>query len=278
MHGSVIVRFKSDNECNDGNDDNDDDNDDNDDNDGKDGIADYKMSHSCSVYFISWPDWRFEPNRSDPTFPTQKRKSGRRHLYQFQRDTEQLCMHWMGRGGGGPTLGRGKSHIGNFGLATNLSLFFLGHLCILCCVPQKSSFFLAGNEYLGVKKLNSPPATVLLLSQLPRSPFLPPFPLIAATFWMIGVCPHRWLLSVCAIDTVAAAAPTSPIPCRHCCLCFWHSCHCLYVITTAASVSVATTAPLLLFLLPLHRRATAFYSNIIVALVSTTSAITGKKR
>ena len=51
----------------------------------------------------------------------------------------------------------GKSHISDFGLATNLSLFFLGHYCILCCVPQKS-FFLAGNEYLqGVNKTQFTP-------------------------------------------------------------------------------------------------------------------------
>jgi hypothetical protein len=48
--------------------------------------------------------------------------------------------HWMHQGGGGLTLRRGKSHIGNFGLATNLCLFFLRRFCILCCVPQKSFF------------------------------------------------------------------------------------------------------------------------------------------
>ena len=35
----------------------------------------------------------------------------------------------------------GERATGNFGLATNLSLLFLGRLCILCCVPQKSGFF-----------------------------------------------------------------------------------------------------------------------------------------
>jgi hypothetical protein len=48
---------------------------------------------------------------------------------------------WMHQGGGGFTSRRGKSHIGDFGLATNLSLFFLRRLCILCCVQQKSFFF-----------------------------------------------------------------------------------------------------------------------------------------
>ncbi len=48
---------------------------------------------------------------------------------------------WMHQGGGGLTLRRGKSHIDDFGLATNLSLFFLRRFCILCCVLQKSVFF-----------------------------------------------------------------------------------------------------------------------------------------
>jgi hypothetical protein len=44
---------------------------------------------------------------------------------------------WMHHSGGGITSKRGKSHIGNFGLATNLSLLFLGNFCFLCCVQQK---------------------------------------------------------------------------------------------------------------------------------------------
>jgi hypothetical protein len=48
----------------------------------------------------------------------------------------------MHQGGGGLTSRSGKSQIGNFGLATNLSLFFLRRFCILCCVPQ--FFFLVG--------------------------------------------------------------------------------------------------------------------------------------
>ncbi len=59
-----------------------------------------------------------------------------------------MPLDWLS--GGGLTLRRGKNHTGNFGLATNLSLFFLERFCILCCVPPKKN--LAGNEYLGVKR------------------------------------------------------------------------------------------------------------------------------
>jgi hypothetical protein len=59
--------------------------------------------------------------------------------------------HWMHQGGGGVTLRKGKSHIGDFVLVTNLSMFFLGHF-YFCVVSHKNLCFLAGNEYLGVKK------------------------------------------------------------------------------------------------------------------------------
>jgi hypothetical protein len=108
------------------------------------------------VYFFSWLDRLFEQNHFIPTFPTGKRRSGRRQLYWFQHGAKQSCtpLDWLG--GSSLTSRRGKIHIGNFGLPTNLKLFFLGHFFILGCVPH---FFLAENEYLGlgVKKLNSPP-------------------------------------------------------------------------------------------------------------------------
>ena len=52
----------------------------------------------------------------------------------------------------------GERATGNFGLATNLSLLFFWDISVFCVVSQKNQvFFLVGNEYLGVKKLNSPP-------------------------------------------------------------------------------------------------------------------------
>jgi hypothetical protein len=107
------------------------------------------------VYNISQPDWLFEPNHFITTFATGKGRSGRRHFYQVQSQAEQLCMPLDASGWRWSHLKKGKSHIGNFGVATNLSLFFLKCFCILCCVSQKISFFLAGNEDLGVKKINS---------------------------------------------------------------------------------------------------------------------------
>ena len=50
-----------------------------------------------------------------------------------------------------------KSQLGDFGLATNLSLFFFRDVSVFLLCPTKISFFLVGKEYLGVKKLNSPP-------------------------------------------------------------------------------------------------------------------------
>ncbi len=41
---------------------------------------------SARVYFISQPDWLFEPKRFVPTFPTGKGRSGQRHFYPFQSD------------------------------------------------------------------------------------------------------------------------------------------------------------------------------------------------
>ncbi len=48
--------------------------------------------------------------------------------------------HWMHQGGGRLILQKRKGHIGSFGLATNLRLFFLRRFCILC-VSHKISFF-----------------------------------------------------------------------------------------------------------------------------------------
>ena len=66
--------------------------------------------------------------------------------------------HWIGLGGGGLNLRmrRGMSHIGDFDLTTNFSLFFLGLSCILCWTPQ-NLFFLVGNEYHEVKKTQFTP-------------------------------------------------------------------------------------------------------------------------
>ncbi len=113
------------------------------------------------VYFFSSSGWLFEQNRFVPTFPTRKGRSGQRQLYWFQCDAKQSCtpLDWLG--GGGHTSRRGKNHIGNFGLATNLSLFFLGRFCILCCVPQKKHLFLVGNDYLLVKKAQFTPYLLL---------------------------------------------------------------------------------------------------------------------
>ncbi len=74
------------------------------------------------------------------------------------------CVHcWMHQGERGLTSRRGKSHIGNFGLAQNLSLFFLGRLWILCCVPQNH---FSGRKWVSTSKKNSilPPAIISALA------------------------------------------------------------------------------------------------------------------
>ncbi len=76
------------------------------------------------VYNISQPDWIFEPNHFVLTFASGKRRSGQRRFYQFQSHAEHHVRCWMHQGGGGLSSRRRKSPIGNFGLATNFSLFF----------------------------------------------------------------------------------------------------------------------------------------------------------
>ena len=49
-----------------------------------------------------------------------------------------------------------KSQLGDFGLATNLSLFFFRDVSVFLLCPTKISFFLVGKEYLGVKNLIHP--------------------------------------------------------------------------------------------------------------------------
>jgi hypothetical protein len=51
------------------------------------------------------------------------------------RDAEQSCTPLDGSGGGILTFRWGKSHNGDFGLARNLTLFFLGRLYISSGVP-----------------------------------------------------------------------------------------------------------------------------------------------
>ncbi len=82
LRSSVVVTFKSDEECDDDNNNNDDDADADDGNDGIIG-ATTKRVVCAPVYFISWPDWLFEPNCFIPVFPARKGKSGQRHLYLF---------------------------------------------------------------------------------------------------------------------------------------------------------------------------------------------------
>jgi hypothetical protein len=55
--------------------------------------------------------------------------------YQFMCDAEQSCTLLDGFGGGILTFRWGKSHNGDFGLATNLTLIFLGRLYISSSVP-----------------------------------------------------------------------------------------------------------------------------------------------
>ncbi len=93
------------------------------------------MYHLCVR--ILWRYCLFEQNLVVLTFPTGKVRSGQIQLHWFQRDTKQLCTPLDCLGGGGLAYRRGKSHIGDFGLATNLIWFFLGRFCILCCVPPK---------------------------------------------------------------------------------------------------------------------------------------------
>ncbi len=49
--------------------------------------------------------------------------------------------HWMHQGGGGLALRKGTSHIGDFGLATNLSLFFSEMLLYFVLCLTKMIFF-----------------------------------------------------------------------------------------------------------------------------------------
>ena len=60
-----------------------------------------------------------------------------------------IC-HGMGLVGDGLTLRRGKIHIGDLGLATNLG-FLGGKFLYFVLCPTKNSFVLARNECLGVK-------------------------------------------------------------------------------------------------------------------------------
>ncbi len=68
----------------------------------------------------------------------------------FSVTPNKLCMPLNRLGGGGFTSRRGKNHIGNFGLATNLNLFFWD-VSVFCVVSHKKYLFLAGNVYLGLK-------------------------------------------------------------------------------------------------------------------------------
>jgi hypothetical protein len=110
----------------------------------------------CTI-FLSWIGFLSKTALSQPS---QLGKEGLDEgVSTNSRVTLSNCVRcWMHWGGSGLTSRRGMSHIGNFGLATNLSLFFLRRFCILCCVPQKP-FFLVGNEYLEVKRINLPPTS-----------------------------------------------------------------------------------------------------------------------
>jgi hypothetical protein len=89
-----------------------------------------RVNHAC-VSFFSWPYWLFE-----------QKEDLDKGIYTISSVMlSNRVHHWIGLGGGGLTSRRGKSHIGNFGLATNLSLFILGCFCILCCVPHNSFYF-----------------------------------------------------------------------------------------------------------------------------------------
>jgi hypothetical protein len=60
-------------------------------------------------------------------------------------------------------------HLKKGGLAINLSLFFSGTFLYFVLCPTKISLFLAGNYYLGVTKLNSPPILGRFSATLPCS-------------------------------------------------------------------------------------------------------------
>ncbi len=84
--------------------------------------------------------------------PSQHGKKGRDEgvsMYRFMRDAERSCTPLDGFGGI-LTFRWGKSHNGDFGLATNLTLFFLGRLYIISRVVSHNHqfLFLARNEYL----------------------------------------------------------------------------------------------------------------------------------
>jgi hypothetical protein len=95
----------------------------------------HQLDDEQQAYMIVWHHTGISPITFIPTF-TGKGRSGQKQLGCVQRDAKQWCMPLDWLGGGGLISRRGKSHIGNFGLAMNLSLFFLGRFCILCCVPH----------------------------------------------------------------------------------------------------------------------------------------------
>jgi hypothetical protein len=67
----------------------------------------------------------------------------------------------MHQGGGGLTTRRERATLAILVWPHTLACFSETFLYFVLC-PTKISFFLAGNEYLGVKKLNSPLNTSML--------------------------------------------------------------------------------------------------------------------
>jgi hypothetical protein len=113
----------------------------------------HQLDNKQQVYTILWHHAGISAIAFVPTFPTGKGRSGWRQLDWFQHDAKQLCMPLDWLGGGGLTSRRGKSHICNFGLATNLSLFFFDILYFVLCPPK--NIFFSGVKWVSRSKTSS---------------------------------------------------------------------------------------------------------------------------
>ena len=107
------------------------------------------------VYFISWSDWLFWAKPLRPDLPNREKKVWTKAFVPITAWHRAIVYALDGLGWRRPHL---KSHIGDFSLVTNLSLsLFFWDVSLFCVVSHKIHFFfLARNEYLGVKKTQFP--------------------------------------------------------------------------------------------------------------------------
>jgi hypothetical protein len=120
---------------------------------------------------------------------------------------------WMHQGGGGLTLRRGKSHIGNFSLATNLSLFFSETALDAHCAAQEARSIEA-----------RPPLPLFLLQLLVDCCFSATVAVAAATVAVAVVVDAVTIATVtiaiaavgkCMTNEPLALAPSPPLVSQH---------------------------------------------------------------